>query len=73
MDHHIMELYNVLIQVRFTTSKAKLVIKLDIRVASQFAKRLKTQGLRKVGCLIISNLGGDIASCQVSLPQIKLQ
>ena len=57
MDHHIMELYNVLIQVRFTTSKAKLVIKLDIRVASQFAKRLKTQGLRKVGCLIYLKFG----------------
>ena len=57
MDHHIMELYNVLIQVRFTTSKAKLVIKLDIRVALQFAKRLKTQGLRKVGCLIYLKFG----------------
>ena len=43
--HNILELYSVLVQVRFTTSKTKLDVfysKLGIRVASRAAKRLKT-------------------------------
>ena len=40
-----MELYNVLVQIRLTTSKTKRdikYIKLGIRVASRVAERLKT-------------------------------
>ena len=45
LGHNILELYNVLIQTRLTTSKTKRDIKyskLGIRVASRVAKRPKT-------------------------------
>ena len=51
--HNILELYNILAQIQFTTSKRKLDIKyrkLGIKVASRVAERLKT-----------SNWGGHIA------------
>ena len=54
LGHNILELYNILVQVRFTTSKTKLDIwysKLSIRVASRVAeqrkKRLGSQEIRK--------------------------
>ena len=43
--HNILELYNLLIQTRLTTSKIKCDIqysKVGIRVASRVAERLKT-------------------------------
>ena len=43
--HNILELYNILVQIQFTTSKRKLDIyysKLGIQVASRVAKRLTT-------------------------------
>ena len=43
--HNILELYNILVQIRFTTSKRKLdnqYSKLGTRVASRVAERLKT-------------------------------
>ena len=52
--HNILELYNVLVQVQFATSKTKLdswYSKLDIRVASPVAERFKTYELRKLGSL----------------------
>ena len=45
LGHNILELYNVLVQIRLTTSKTKRDIeysKLGIRVASRVAERLKT-------------------------------
>ena len=64
--------YNVLVQIRFTTSKTKLVYynKHDIRVA----ERPKTSDLRKLGNLReISNLNVDkTAQYQVPPPKIKL-
>ena len=45
LGHNILELYNVLVQIRLITSKTKRGIqysKLSIRVASQVAERLKT-------------------------------
>ena len=52
LDHNILELYNVLVQVRFTTSKTKRDIqysKLRIRVASQFAeRRVRILGNKKI-------------------------
>ena len=47
--HNVSELYNILVQFRFTKSKTKLNIKyrkLSIRVASRVAERLKTQDLK---------------------------
>ena len=62
---NILELYSVLVHVRFATSKAKLDIwnnKLGTRVASRVAERLKTEDIRKLGNIRkISILGGDIA------------
>ena len=43
--HNILELYNILVHIRFPTSKVKLDIrysKIGIRVASRLAERLKT-------------------------------
>ena len=64
-------------QYRFATSKTKLDIqynKLGIRVVSLVAKQFKDFGdirtlknIRK-----ITNLAGDLASWQVSFPEIKL-
>ena len=48
--HNILELYNVLVRIRLTTSKTKrdmYYIKLGIQVASRIRKLLKTSGLRK--------------------------
>ena len=45
LGHNILELYNVLVQTQLTTSKTKRDIyysKLDMRVASGVAERLKT-------------------------------
>ena len=74
--HNILELHNVLIQTRLTTSETKRDIqysKLGIRVASQVAEWLKTQHLRKIGNIgKFLNLVGDIAQSPVSLPKIKL-
>ena len=71
-----LELYNILVQIRFITSKTKLDIqqsKLGIRVASRAAERLKTQDLRKLGNIRkISNLSGYIAQCLVSLQKLRL-
>ena len=49
--HNILELYNVLIQTRLTTSKTKGDIyygKLGIRVASRVAERLKILGNKEI-------------------------
>ena len=50
LGDRILELYNVLVQIRLTVSKTKRYIqylKLGVRVASQVAERRKTQDLRK--------------------------
>ena len=50
--HNILDLYNILVQIRFTTSKMKFdiqVSKLGIRVAPRVIKRLKTWDLKKLG------------------------
>ena len=69
--HNILELYNILVQIQFTTSKRKLDIqysKLCIRVASRVAERRKTQGLTKIkNTRKISNLGGHITCLVPSL------
>ena len=74
--HNILELYSILVQIRFPTSKTKLDIqysKLGIRVTSRVAKQLKTQDLRKLGNIRkISNLGGHIVQCLVSLQELRL-
>ena len=47
LDHNILELYNALVQIRLTTSKAKRDIyysKLSRTVASRVAERLKKLG-----------------------------
>ena len=57
--HNILELYNIFVEIQFTTSKTKLNIqysKLGIRVTLQVAERLKTQDLRKLG---------NIKKCQI--------
>ena len=66
-------------QVRVPTSKIKLDIlysKFGIQAASEDAELLKTKGimdLRKLGNIgKISNFGGDIPQCQVSLSEFKL-
>ena len=49
--HNIFELYSVLVQARFATSKTKLDIqynKLGIRVAARLVEQLSTQDLRKL-------------------------
>ena len=65
--HNILEFYNILVQVRFTTSTTKLEFqysKLGIRVADRF----KTKDIRKLGYIRkISNLARHIAQCPVSL------
>ena len=69
---YILELYNILVKIRLTASKTKLYIwysKLGTRVAEQ----LKTQGLRKLENIRkISNLGGHIAQCLLSLQELRL-
>ena len=74
--HNILELYNILALIRYTTSKRKLDIqhsKLGVRVASRDAEQLKTQDLRKLGNIRkISNLVGHIAQCLVSLQGFRL-
>ena len=76
LGHNILELYNILVQSRFTTSKRKFDIqysKLGIRVASIVVKRLKTQDLTKLRSIRkISNLGGHIVQCPVSLQELRL-
>ena len=50
LGHNILELYNVLVQIRLTTSKTKrdiYYVKLDILVASRVAEWLKTSDPRK--------------------------
>ena len=68
--------YNILVRVRFTTSKTKLNIqysKLGLRVASRVAERLKTYDLRKLENIRkISKLGGRIGQCPASLQEIRL-
>ena len=64
-------------QYRFATSKTKLDIqynKLGIRVVSLVAKQFKDFGdIRKLKNIRkITNLAGDLASWQVSFPEIKL-
>ena len=74
--YNILQLYNILVQIRLTTTKRKLDIqysKLGIRVASQVVKQLKTQDLRKLRNIRkISNLGGHIPQCLVSLQELIL-
>ena len=51
LGHNILELCNVLVQIRFTTSKTKRDIqysKLNIRVASRVAERLKILGNKEI-------------------------
>ena len=76
LGHNILALFNNLVQVRIATSKTILDIyynKLDTRVASRVAKRLKTQDLRKLGDIKnMSNLGEGAAQCPEFLPEIKL-
>ena len=51
LGHNILELYNILVQIRFTTSKTKRDIqysKLSIRVASRVAERLKILGNKEI-------------------------
>ena len=63
--HNILELCNILVQIRFTTSKMKLDIKyskLSIQVVSQVSKQLTIYDLRKLENIRkISNFGGHIA------------
>ena len=62
--YNILELSNVLVSVRVTTSKARLGIyynKAGVQVASRVAERLKTWYLRKLGHIRT-----------YSLPEIKL-
>ena len=65
LGHNILELYNVLVQIRLTTSKTKRDIyysKHSTRVASRVAERFKTYDLRKLGNIWkTSNLQRDIA------------
>ena len=74
--YDILELYNILVQIQFTTSKTKLDFqysKLGIQVALQVAKQRKALDLRKLGNIReISNLGGHIAQCLVSLQELRL-
>ena len=74
--HDILGLYNILVQIRFTTSKRKHDIfysKLGIRVASRVAKRFKTQDLSKLGNIRkMSNLGGHIVQGLLSIQELKL-
>ena len=74
--HTILALFNNLEKVRIATSKAILDIqrkKLPTRVASQVAKLIKTQDLRKLGNIRKrSNSGGAEAQYLVFLPKIKL-
>ena len=69
--YNILEIYNILVQVRVTTNKTKRDIqysKIGIRVALPVAERLKILGnIRK-----ISNFGGDITWCLVSLQELRL-
>ena len=61
-DHNILELYNILVQVRFNTSKTELDIqysKLGKRVGSRVAERFKTQDLRKLGNIRKSQIWVD--------------
>ena len=62
--HNISKLYNILVKIRFTTSKTKLDIyysKLGTRGASRVAEQLKTEDLRKLGNIRkSSNFGGNI-------------
>ena len=77
LGHNILELCNVLVNIRLTTSKTQRDIqdsKLRIRVASGLAERPDSQDLMKKGNnRKISNCGGDIAQCPLFLPEIKLQ
>ena len=63
-DHNILELYNVTVQIRVTTTKRKRVIsysKVGIRVATQVAKQHKFYDLKKTGNIRkTSNLVGNI-------------
>ena len=73
--YNIFELYNVLVQVRFTTSKTKLEIqydKLDIRVVSRVNEQLNIEDLRKIANISkISKYAGARAECPVFAPEIK--
>ena len=51
LGHNILELYNVLVQIRLTTSKTKRGIqysKIGIRVASRVTERLKILGNKEI-------------------------
>ena len=70
--HNILELYNILVEIRFTTSKTKLDIqysKLDKELPYELSNDLR---LRKLGSIQkISNLGGHIAQCLASLQELR--
>ena len=74
--HNILELYNVLAQVRCATSTTKFVIQynqLVLRVDSRVAEQLNTQDLNKLGNIRkISNLDEDLSQSLVSPQEIKL-
>ena len=74
--HNILKLYNILVKIRFTTSKTKFdaqYSKLGTRVASRVAERLETQDLRELGDIRkFLNLSGHIAQCLVSLHELRL-
>ena len=65
------KLYNILVQVRFTTNKRKLDIQYR-KPSIRIAEKLKTIKLRKLGNIRkISGYVGHIAQCPIS-PFIKL-
>ena len=69
----LLELYNILVHVQFTPSKARLdmnYIKLSIGVASPVVERFKSYNfVRIVNIKKVSSLGGLIAQCSVPPPQ----
>ena len=74
LGHNTLEIYNVLVQIRLTSSKIKRDIyccKRGTRVASRVAEQPKDLGkfgnIRK-----ISNLGGDIKLSPVSLQEVQI-
>ena len=67
-----LEFYNILVEIRFTTSKTKLDIQYS-KLGARVAERLKTEDLRKLGNIREnSNLDGLIAQCLVSFQKLRL-
>ena len=72
---NILELYTILVYMRFATDKAKLDIqynKFGMQVASRIVKRIKTEDLRKLGKILkTSNQVGYIVQCPATFPEIR--